>query len=469
MSSSIAIRSIRERLALLRHEDRARILSELPEHVQDALRRDWGFWARPTQLSPWSPRRGPEARFEALRRYRCWVLRSGRGFGKTRCGAEASIEEAITIGAGFRGAVAGRTAGDTRDVMVRGPDGLLAVARRIGISAEYRPSYKSVTLGNGAEFAMFSADEPESGRGPQHHWIWADEIASWRYPEMWTEGLELGLRMGEHPRAVITSTPKRTAKIMREIEADPATFTTRGSTYENAANLPASYLAKLKRRYENTQLGKQELYGDNLTAVEGALWKPEWIDPYRVQVAPDCTRLVVAVDPPGGATEAGIVSCGIRRARDGITHGYVLSDVSGEMSPDAWARTAVNEYRTLKADAIVAEVNYGGDMVESIIRNVDADARVILVRATRGKALRAEPVVGLYEQGRIHHVGLFGPLEDELTGWVPDETPRSPNRLDALVWSLTELIVDSDLLPLPAVGDSALECDSPWEVVTHDE
>lgn len=462
--------SLAVRIARLSPEKRQHVLAAVPVEFAEDLGAAWGLLARPSQLTPWATWRGAAARQQGLDRYRSHVIRAGRAGGKTRAGSEATIEEAIEIGPDFRGALVGRTAADTRDIMVLGESGILACCRKQNISAKYEPSYRRVILENGATLMLYSADEPDMMRGPQHHWVWADEISSWRYTEAWDEGLELGLRLGKYPRAIITSTPKRSSPLMRQIEADPATYLSRGSTYDNAAHLPQSFLDKVLRKYEGTTLGQQELHGEEIGEVEGALWKLRWISEYRwMTTAPALQRIVVGVDPPGGRTECGIIVAGRRNRPRGGPEAFVLNDSSAAMSPDDWGKAVIDAYENFEADAVVAEVNYGGDMVESNIRNVARALnkpmpRVIVVRATRGKAVRAEPVVGLYEQGRVHHVGLFGSLESEMTGWVPGETKESPNRLDALVWALTNLIVDGSPSIERIVETPTLTMQNPFEM-----
>ena len=465
---SIALK-IREKLsyahsvALLSESERRAWAESLSPAEAEQLVHSWGFWARPAQLSPWSPFRGADVRAEAMVCYRFWVFRAGRGSGKTRAAAETVIEEARALGAGARIALVARTAADVRDTMVELGDSSILGCSPPDFRPVYEPSKRRLTWPNGAIATTFTGDEPNQLRGPQHTFAWADEVASWKRPDTWDQ-LLFGLRLGEHPRAVVTSTPKRSSKILKTIEASPKTFTTRGTTYDNAAHLPPAFLEDVQRRYANTSLGRQELLGDELAEVDGALWKLSIIDPHRIEMPPArLSRVVIGVDPPGGRTECGIVAAGVERKPLGVEHGFVLEDASAAMGPDGWGRRVVQAYRDWKADAIVAEANFGGDMVEHVIRTVDPNARVIVVHASRGKALRAEPVVGLYEQGRIHHVGLFAELEAEMTGWVPTESRESPNRLDALVWALTDLILDGPTPIVPATDDSELDDELGWE------
>ena len=392
---------------------------------------DWEFWARPNQLPPpgdWC----------------VWLLLAGRGFGKTRSGAEF-VRARVEAGLASRVALVGPTSADVRDVMIEGESGLLAIARD-GCRPHYESSKRRLTWPNGAVALAFSADEPERLRGPQHDLAWCDELASWRYAAAW-DNLLLGLRLGADPRAVVTTTPKPN-KLVRDVLASPGTVVTRGSTFDNALNLAPAFLDSVVRRYGGTRLGRQELEAELLDDLPGALWTRDGIEAARVNAAPDLARIVVAVDPAvssgEGADETGIVVAGL--AHDGQV--YVLDDLSGRMTPRAWALKAVAAYKNFVADRIVAEVNNGGDMVEATLRSVQSDTPFRAVRASRGKAVRAEPVAALYEQGRVHHVGGLPSLEDQLCAFTADfdraASGTSPDRLDALVWAVTDLIANRD-------------------------
>ncbi|HEV2162208.1 MAG TPA: terminase family protein [Stellaceae bacterium] len=392
---------------------------------------DWEFWARPNQLPPQGD-------------WRVWLLLAGRGFGKTRSGAEF-VRARVEAGLASRIALVGPTASDVRDVMIEGESGLLAVARE-DCRPFYEPSKRRLTWPNGAMALAFSADEPERLRGPQHDLAWCDELASWRYAAAW-DNLLLGLRLGADPRAVVTTTPKPT-KLIHDLLASPGTVVTRGSTFDNALNLAPAFLESVVRRYRGTRLGRQELEAELLEDLPGALWSRDAIEAARANAAPDLARIVVAIDPAvssgEGADETGIVVAGL--AHDGQI--YVLDDLSGRLSPRAWALKAIAAYRKFAADRIVAEVNNGGDMVEATLRSVAGDAPFRAVRASRGKAVRAEPVASLYEQGRVHHVGGFAALEDQLCGFTAGfdraAAGASPDRLDALVWAVTDLMGNRD-------------------------
>ena len=405
---------------------RRRLLDGLTDDEAEDLLYDWSFWARPSQLPPDGP-------------WRTWLILAGRGFGKTRTGAEW-IRAEVEAGRRGRLAVIGATAADVRDVMVEGESGLLAVSRP-GFRPSYEPSKRRLSWPNGAVATTYSADEPDRLRGPQHDGGWLDELAAWRYPAAY-DMLMLGLRLGSDPRCVVTTTPRPT-RIVTDLLAAPTTALTRGTTYENLDNLAPAFADQIIRRYEGTRLGRQELRAEVLLDVEGALWTYAMFEDRRPR-PPDLARVVVAVDPSGGASaehdEQGIVACGL--GADG--HGYVLADRSCRLSPDGWGRRAVQAYLDFEADAIIGEGNFGGDMVQSVIRTAAAAMGVTVaykaVHASRGKAIRAQPVAALYEQRRISHCDVFAELEEQLTTWTP-ESGTSPDRLDALVWSLTELMV----------------------------
>jgi len=419
--------SLASRLAALPADERRKLLAELSDEEAEALLYDWRFWARPKQLPPEG-------------QWRVWLILAGRGFGKTRTGAEW-VREQVERHGRRRIAIVGRTAADVRDVMVEGESGILSISPP-WFRPVYEPSKRRLTWPNGAIATLYSADEPDLLRGPQHDAAWADELAAWRRPEAW-DNLMFGLRLGPDPRVVVTTTP-RPVKLIRDLLKDPTTVVTRGSTYENAANLAPAFLEQIISRYEGTRLGRQELYGEVLDDVPGALWQRKRIDELRVSEAPELVRVVVAIDPAvtneEGSDETGIVVAG--RGVDG--HAYVLADKSCRMSPDGWARRAVKAFYDHEADRIIGEVNNGGDLVETVIRTVDPKVPYKAVRASRGKSVRAEPVAALYEQGKVHHVGTFDHLEDQLCQITPDgyQGSGSPDRADALVWALTELMLE---------------------------
>lgn len=286
---------------------------------------------------------------------------------------------------------------------------------------------------------LFSADEPERFRGPQHHGAWCDELAAYRYADAWDQ-LQFGLRLGDHPRIIVTTTPKPVPLIRGLVNrTDDSVVITRGSTFDNASNLAPAALAQFQARYNGTRLGRQELYGEILEDVEGALWTKGLIDRARLSEAPALSRVIVSVDPAVTNTDAsdetGIVVCG----SDSGGHGYVIADYSFRGSPLEWAQKAVEVFDKYKADAILVEVNQGGDMVAAVLKQVRTGLPIREIRAHVGKRLRAEPVAAMYEQGRIHHIGVFPQLEDQMTVWTPDDA-KSPDRIDAMVQGFSDLL-----------------------------
>lgn len=414
--------SLAAKVASLPREQREEIIRSLSPEELVSLEYDWRFWARPNQLEPPG-------------NWRTWLVLAGRGFGKTRTGAEW-IRSKAESGRYRRMALVAPTAADARDVMIDGESGIMAISPP-WFRPVYEPSRRRLVWPNGAIATLYSAEEPDRLRGPQHDAAWCDELAAWKRPEAW-DMLLMGLRLGPDPRVIVTTTPRPT-KIIRSLVAAKTTHVTRGATYENAANLAPAFLEQILEQYEGTRLGLQEIYAEILDDVPGALWKRDILDDLRVIKAPDLKRIVVAIDPGIGDNEenaeTGIVVAGL--GYDG--HGYVLADVSIRGTPDAWARAAVTAYYQYDADRIIGETNNGGDMVEYTVRTVDPTVPFKRVHASRGKYARAEPISALYEQGKVHHVGVFKELEDQMCNWVPGA--KSPDRLDALVWALTELMV----------------------------
>ena len=373
-----------------------------------------------------------------------WLIMSGRGFGKNRAASEW-IHETVQANTAGRIALVAPTAADARDTIVEGESGILATAPS-WCRPEYEPSKRKLTWPNGAIAHTFSSEEADRLRGPQFDLAFADELAAWHEPQATWDMLMFSLRLGSHPRWLVTTTP-RPIKLLKELLAREGKdiVVTRGSTYENAANLAGPFLDAIRAKYEGTRLGRQELNAELLEDTPGALWQRSWIDRDRVSVVPPLKRIVVAIDPAvstnEGSDETGIVVAGI----DANGHAYILEDISGKFGPDEWARKAVNSYHRWSADRIVAEKNMGGDLVENVIRSVEKNIPFRAVHASRGKVTRAEPVSALYEQGKVHHVGEHAVLEDQLCGFTSDfdrsRAGYSPDRLDALVWALTELIV----------------------------
>ncbi|MCC7271417.1 MAG: DNA-packaging protein [Alphaproteobacteria bacterium] len=409
-------------------------LASLSPEARAHLLWEWRFWARPMQLPPDGA-------------WRVWFIRAGRGAGKTRAAAEF-VRAEVAAGRAQRVALVGETAGDVRDVMVEGPAGILAVSPPWQ-RPRWQPSLRRLSWPNGASATTFAAVDPEQLRGPEHDLAWADEVAKWPDEEAW-HNLMLGLRRGR-ARCVATSTPRPRAWLKRLLAA-PGTVVTRGSTFDNAANLAPQALVDLARRYEGTRLGRQELHGEYLEDVPGALWSRAMLERAGLRCPPPdgLRRVVVAVDPAATAgedsDETGIVAAG----RDAAGGFVVLADASGRLSPDGWARRAVAAYDRWRADRLIGEANNGGDMVEAVVRRAaeamaaegrrpSADLAYRKVSASRGKRARAEPIAALYEQGRVRHAGTFDALEDQMCAYRPDGGGPSPDRVDALVWALTAL------------------------------
>jgi phage terminase large subunit-like protein len=438
-----------DRLAALPEADRRQFLASLAPDEAAVMLHDWrGFLARPSQIAPdgaWS----------------IWLVLAGRGFGKTRIGSEWVREMVcgatpLAGGQARRIALIAETAADARDVIVEGDSGILSVHPK-----EYRPLYepskRRVTWPNGAQATLFNAVEPDQLRGPQHDLAWGDELAKWRYARETYDQLQFGMRLGAHPRQLFTTTP-RPIELVKELVKQANTgddvVITRGRTLDNAGNLAAPFLKRIKDRYEGTRLGRQELDGEVLEDMPGALWTRRMLDEWRVPEAPGLKRIVVSVDPSGSdsddADDIGIGAAGSSTDN----RGFFLEDATMQGTPEEWGRTAVGLYHKLGADLIVAESNYGGQMVQHVIRSIDPNVPVKLVHASRGKHVRAEPISALYEQGRIAHVGAFPELEDEMclmtsNGYMGE---RSPNRLDALVWAFTELF-PAMVQPVEKVSD----------------
>lgn len=411
----------------------ALIQSLTPEEAA-ALQYEWRFWARPNQLPPPGD-------------WRFWLTLAGRGFGKTRLAAEWIIEQ-VRLRGRCRVALVGETAADARDVMVEGESGILSCSPP-WFAPNYEPSKRRVTWPNGAIGTTFSADEPRQMRGPQYHIGWGDEPAKWRYSDAFDQ-LNFGVRLpGQLPPQVVLTTTPRPTPLIKNLLSDPDCVTTRGTTYDNASNLHPSYLRSIRRRYEGSRLGRQELFAEVLDDAPGALWKREQIDSTRVARIPALVRVVIAIDPSVSQGDAedgddefapatGIVAVGI--CENG--HGYVLEDGSLKRpTPEEWGTQAVVMFHRHSADLVIGEVNNGGDLVESNVRAVDKNIPFKQVRASRGKHARAEPISTIAEQGRIHHVGAFPLLEDELCQWEPGVSAWSPNRLDAYVWGFHELML----------------------------
>ncbi len=398
------------------------------------------FTARGEQIPPQTAANGA--------RWRAWLFVGGRGAGKTRAGAEwvrglaGGFVDFADKPAG-RIALIGETWADARDVMVEGVSGIVSAHGKWDRPV-WEASRRRLSWRNGAIAQVFSAEDPESLRGPQFDAAWCDEVAKWRHAQEVWDMLQFGLRLGDWPRALVTTTPRPLA-LLKKLMNDPANIVTRASTRANAAHLPPDFLRAIEERYGGTRLGRQEIDGAIVEERADALWSRDMLERARIAVAPPLARIVVAVDPPAAshkrADKCGIVAAGVDA--DGLVH--VLYDATlAAARPAEWAARATALYHELQADALVVEVNQGGDMVASVIAQADSSTPVVKVRATRGKYLRASPVALLYEQGRVRHVGAFPELEDEMCAFGPDGllNGASPDRLDALVWAIAHLALD---------------------------
>lgn len=426
-----------EKIAMLSEEERAAILEGVN---MDALVWDWSAWARPEQLPPdnddWS----------------IWMYLAGRGAGKTRSAAEWVREKAKVTNKGqLRFALVARTAADVRDVIVEGESGIINVSPP-SERPLYEPSKRRLTWPNGNTATCFTADEPDGLRGPQFHYAWADEIAAWRQsPDAagmtsW-DNLRVGTRLGSSPQIICTTTPKRVPvlyNLIAESERTGKVVISRGSTLDNAGNLSSTYLEAITGVYAGTRLAAQELYGEMLSDVEGALWTIELIDQSRENAFPVGSPLrVVGVDPSVAENprdECGIVVCASTGERDLYRrHAWVLEDASIHGSPEQWANRVVAMARKYSCP-VVAEVNQGGALVTNAIRAIDPNVKVLEVHSKFGKALRAEPITLAYEQNRVHHINYLADLESQMCAWIPGEG-KSPDRVDALVHALTALLI----------------------------
>jgi phage terminase large subunit-like protein len=379
----------------------------------------WPLWARQAQLPP------PGT-------WRVWLLMAGRGFGKTRAGAEWVRQLAETGTAGSI-ALVGDTADDVRQVMVEGPSGLLAVAPS-SCRPRWQRSLRRLEWPNGAVARCYAAVDPEQLRGPEFDHAWADEIGKWPDPEAW-DNLMLALRRGRAPRCLATTTP-RPRRWLRELAAAPDTVLVRGATAENAANLAPGFLAAMTARYGDGPLARQELRGEMIDSLPGALWRRDGLAACRAAPPPrrDLQRVVIGVDPAlGGPGETGIVIVG----KDGEGMIWVLEDASAALPPAAWAARVAACFRRWRAEAVIAEINQGGALVRSLLTQAGTRLPIREVRAMRSKSHRAEPVAAAYERGEVRHAGAFPELEDQMCSCVPGrrQTP-SPDRLDALVWAV---------------------------------
>jgi len=416
--------SLAKSIALLSEQERANLLNSLTDEEAEDLLYDWSVWARPKQLPPPGE-------------WLTWMILTGRGWGKTRTASEWVIDNARKKAKHI--ALIGQTVADVRDTMIKVGISSIQKISHPAFMPKYTPSKRILEWPNGVTATTYSGDKPDQVRGPSHDIVWIDELAKFQYPKQIWDNLMFGLREGEDMRILITTTP-RPIKIIKDIKAMESTITVRGSTYENKDNLPKKYFDYVIAPYVGTRLGKQEIEGKILDDNPDALWTRKIIDDNRRNKFPELVRVVIAVDPEATAneksSETGIIAIGL--SADG--HGWLLGDDSLRASPDEWGNAVVTAYHKYNADRIIGEVNNGGDMIEYVIKTVDPNVSYKSVRASRGKYIRAEPVAALYEQGKIHHIGNFPDLEDQLCEWMPGE--KSPDRLDALVWGVTELMLD---------------------------
>lgn len=423
-AEQVELMSPKKRALLIGALDKAGLLAHLQYY--------WPFWARPNQMPPTD------------KAWVNWIVQAGRGFGKTRVGVEMvrtwSSQVSITH-------IIAPTASDIHKVVLEGPAGIYKCT-----APSERPYFrtKDSTLmwPNGHKTLLFSAEEPERLRGPQCHKMWCDELPAWKYAQKTWDNAVFGLRLGGNPQCVITTTP-RPIKLFKELVKDAGTIVTHGTTKDNLKNLSPRFIAEVVKRYEGTRLGRQELEGELLEGNPGALWTLDMIDADRVDAAtfwdkifPTLVRVVVAVDPAvtsnEDSDETGIVTCGKDQQRP--PHLYYFDDRSCIERPKGWATKAIAAYKQFNADRIVGETNNGGEMVEETIHNVDPNVPFTAVHASRGKITRAEPISALYEQHRVHHVGVLPALEDQMCDYDPAIATFSPDRMDAAVWAATELI-----------------------------
>lgn len=434
----LSIPELAAQLASLSEAERDKILEELPDEIVLELLYDWDIWARPKQRLPDGS-------------WYIWLILSGRGFGKTRTGAETCrkwVNKARSIGRPLRLALIAETAADARDVLVEGESGIMAISHP-DFMPKYEPSKRRVTWPDGSMGILFAGNEPDQLRGPQFDKAWADELAKYQYPQETWDNLEYALRLGAEPQVVVTTTP-RPIPIIKGFLKDPMCVVTTGSSYENEANLAPAFIKRVIQKHEGTRLGQQEIHAKILDDIQGALWTYKMFEDNRAQLpaVENRIRVVVGVDPSVSATkksdEVGILIAML--ALDPIRNkkfAYVVSDKSGVMTPLEWAKETVKCFKMWAGDRIVAEKNNGGDLVEVNIRTVDQSVPIRLVSASRGKHVRAEPIAALYEQGLVKHVGVFTELEEQLTNFNREGYggQDSPDRADALIWALSELML----------------------------
>ena len=401
----------------------------LPEWESARLRHNWDLHARESQLPP-------EGDWDT------WLILAGRGFGKTRAGAEW-VRAQVETRQADRIALVARSLPEALSIMVHGESGIINISPPWD-KPTYEPSKRKLTWPSGAHALVFSSHEPDQLRGPQFDAAWCDELASWEHPAETWDNLSFALRLGRRPRSVVTTTPKP-VELVRSLPNISGTYVTRGTTFDNKDNLAPSFFDGIIERYDGTRIGQQEIYAEITDEDEDALWKREWIEKARLGSYPPIARIVVSIDPAMStrptSSETGIVVVGADMRRD---HAYILADESGRLTPNNMALRVAHLFDKFNATQIVVEANAGGNHVETTLRNaIERTLPIKSIRARHGKQIRAEPVAALYEQGRVHHVGRFPDLEDQMCTWTPDVSPsHSPDRADALVHAVTDLILN---------------------------
>lgn len=396
--------------------------------LQSMLWRD--VFARKNQIEP--VELGKNGKF-------IWLAKCGRGFGKTRMFAEWVIEKVRDYGYRYVSLV-GAAADEVRTIMIEGESGILSCSPN-GFKPHYEPSKKQMLWPNGARAQIYYGTEPDKARGAQSDLIWGDEYCKWQYPQETLDNLLFGLRLGKNPLCGISTTPKPTKAVRDMVKRDDI-IVTEGNTFDNIDNLADPFIKTIIAKYRGTRLEQQEIYAKILDDNPNALWQRKYIDDNRVVGSPELTRVIVAIDPAASdndeSNETGIIIAGKSMRQRDEAHFYILDDMTISGTPEAWARQAIAGYNKYRADRIIAEKNNGGDMVKSTLQNVSRSIPIELVWASRGKITRAEPISLLYEQGRVHHVGTFESLEDQLCEWSPGD--KSPDRMDACVWAITALM-----------------------------
>lgn len=429
-----------EQFRKLPDADKKELFDSLSEEQAIAIYYDWEFWARETQLQPKGL--GESGRF-------IWLYLAGRGTGKTRTFSEWIIDGVQNKG--YRHiSLVGAAADEVRDIMILGESGIMAYSPP-WFKPRYVPSNKLIVWPNGAEAHIFYGTEPEKSRGAQSDMIWCDEICKWQYPDETFDNIMMGLRLGNNPVCGISTTPKP-IKLIKELVKDDRCIVVKEGTHANKDNLAPAFISTVLKKYEGTRLGRQELNGEILDDNPNALWIRRWIDEYRItkEQMPDLRRVVIPIDPAVTSNEnsddTGIIPCGEGAAPNipnvknpDLMHYYILDDATMKGTPLAWGARAIDRYRFYRADKIIGETNNGGDLIESNLRNIDRNISYAKVHASRGKYTRAEPIAALYEQGRVHHVGFFPALEDELCEYEFTSNEPSPNRLDSMVWGVSYL------------------------------